>query len=279
MRFHTAAMILIGAGALAGAPAALAAQIVEGRVVAHESEEPLNAVELTLLGAEGPPADTALSDSTGTFRLVAPEPGVWRVAAALIGYGRVVSHPLEIDDQRALRLEVRMAVEPVELDEPIVVVAEWSTMSPDIAEFHRRRQMGERMGMGVFFYGEELERWAGMSPTDVLRMVPGVQVTQRGRTREQVVLMRGRCVPAIYLDGMQINRFDAHDSLDRYVSIESIEGIEVYRGSQQPGRFHDPSGCGLVLVWTKRGYYTDEPFPWRKFLIGLALMGGLLLLR
>lgn len=277
----TVALALISlAGPFGRGAAPLAAQIIEGEVLAHDTGEPLHAVELTLLDPAGEAVDTTLSDSAGEFRLEAPEPGVWRVAAELIGRGRVVSDSLQVDEGRALTLEIRMAVAPVQLDEPVVVVAEWSTMSPDIADFHRRRQRGERTGIGDFFHGEKIERRLGSRPTDLLRELPGVRVARSTRSGGQVVLMRGGCVPAIFIDGSQINRASTHESLDQYVSLQSIEGIEVYRGPQQPGgRFFDANGCGVILVWTKRGYFSDGPFPWGKMLVGLALVAVLLVLR
>lgn len=93
--------------------------------------------------------------------------------------------------------------------------------------------------------------------------------------------MGGGCVPAMYIDGVPINRSNRTDSLDDFVTVLNIEGIEVYRGpSTQIGHIYDPSGCGLVLVWTRGGHgggETDTPNRWLKLAVTLATIGLVLL--
>jgi hypothetical protein len=56
--------------------------------------------------------------------------------------------------------------------------------------------------------------------------------------------------------------------------VMDIEGVEVYRGpSSQLANLHDPSGCGLVLVWTRGGYHDpDSTFQWRTVLGALGIL-------
>ena len=148
---------------------------------------------------------------------------------------------------------VRMTVDPVQLDEPLIVVVPRGYGSPDLEEFWKRVERGERSGFGDYLYGEALERGT-LYASDVLRSVPGVRVASGRIGDGQLVLMRGGCIPAIYIDGTMVNRARRGDSLDMWVNLLDIEGIEVYKGAEQPGgRYFDHSGCGLVLIWTKRG--------------------------
>lgn len=277
------ALLALAVGSLVIGPAAatpLAAQTIEGRVFEPEEGTPLPGVHLRLLGLEDRPVASTFSDDSGHFHIRAPGPGSWRLAADLLGYGSAVSDSIPLSEDELVRVEIRMAVDPIRIDDPIVVVGKPPFVAPDIADFNRRRERGEKMGIGHFIYGEELERVAG-PPSDLLRMVPGVHVSRGGRGGGQVIHMRGGCVPAVYIDGSQINRFSRGESLDSYVDVFSIEGIEVYRGMQQPGgRFLDRTGCGLVLVWTRRGEYDSEsPFSWLRLAAGVALILGILLLR
>lgn len=270
--------LLALAGGLA-APRPLVAQTVVGQVIDPEAG-PLDGVHLRLLDADDRAAATAFSDDGGRFHLAAPEPGRWRIGAQLLGYGPVVSDSLLLTADDTVQVEIRMAVDPVTIDEPVVVIGAPARMSPDIEDFHRRREWGEKSGLGHFIHGDEIELRGAGRPTDLLRRIPGVNVAS-GRTGSgQIVRMRGRCIPAIYVDGSHINNFSAGESLDTYVAVQSIEGVEVYRGSQQPaGRFVDRSGCGLVLVWTKRGQYDPgATFSWARLLIGVGLLGGLIVL-
>ncbi len=275
--------LLVLAAALAAAP--LNAQNIAGRVVDPEADTALSGVYLRLLDRTGASAASAYSGESGAFQLTAPRSGPWRLTAELLGYGTVTSEPLDLPAGDTITVRVRMVIEPLQMPEPIIVTGRTRT-NPDLAEFERRRRGGERSGFGHFIYGEDLEHRGGARATDLLRGVPGVTVSgSGGHGQGQVVRMRGGCVPAIYLNGSRINypmmqgRYAPIESLDTYVDVDSIEGIEVYRGSMQPGgRFVDRSGCGLVLVWTKRGEYDpDSPFSWTKLIIGLGLAGALFL--
>lgn len=107
-------------------------------------------------------------------------------------------------------------------------------------------------------------------------MIPGVSVTSLPGRNDQVIRMRRGCIPAVYVDGSRINRTTPNESLDAHVNLASVELVEVYRGTQQPGGSQfDQNGCGLVLIWTKR--VSSDPGPalsWRR----LAAAAGLVLL-
>lgn len=119
-----------------------------------------------------------------------------------------------------------------------------------------------------------------MRPSDVLRMVPGIQTAPGGRGTGQILRMRAGCIPAVYLDGMHLNRVNWRESLDPYVNTSEIEGIEVYRGSENPDGFFDANGCGLILVWTRNASTgAESASTWSRFAVGLGLIVGLLLLR
>lgn len=265
--------LALAASVLAG-PQSLAGQTVEGRVIDPGAGVGLEGVNLRLLDDEHRLAGSAVSDDSGHFHITAPVPGRWRIAGELLGYGAARSGLLELAANDTLRVEIRMAVDPVRIDQPVVVVGERVYRSPDIADFHRRREQAERGGQGYFIHGKTIERSAG-PPTSLLRAIPGVTLSRA--TRGRIIQMRGGCVPALYVDGTHINAFSNAESLDIYVDVQSIEGIEVYRGAQQPGgRFFDRGGCGLVLVWTHHGHHNpDEPLDWTRLAIGLGLLLGL----
>lgn len=269
------------ATALLFLPGALAAQtqLVRGKVVEDESSEPLEGVHLTLLDSAGVGTDETLSDSTGAFVLTVPEPGNWSIAAELIGHRRVASSPLAVDIGEQLVVEVRMAVEAIPI-EPIVVTSRVN-MSPDLRGFYERERSSHRAGFGQFLTRAEIERRNVSQPTQLFYDIAGVHVSSGPSGHGQILRMAGGCIPAIFIDGMQINRAPGVHSLDDYVAAFSIEGIEVYRSpGYQVGPYYDPAGCGLILVWTKRGESDpDSPFSWKKFAIGLGILGAIFLLR
>lgn len=272
-RFPTAALLAFLAMGLLPTGAATA-QSVTGAAVDPETEAPLDGVHVRLVDEAGDTVAGTFTGDDGRFRLAAPGPGTWRLTAERLGRATITSPPFDLAADEVVRVEIRMGVEAVMIEEPVVITAR---RTPPDHEFHRRRLRNERTGFGHFIHGDDLD-FIGGRPTDLLRMVPGVRVTSIG-ARDQIITMRGGCVPALYIDGMHINYSNRRESLDTYVNIRTIEGIEVYKGTSAPAGYFDRSGCGLVLVWTKRGEASDRPFSWTRLFIGLGLALGILLLR
>lgn len=258
-----------------------AAQSLSGRVLNDASGNPLEGVHVVLLDTEGRTFGETFSDEMGAFRLVVPRAGSWVVAADLIGYGPIESDPVEVAADERLILEIRMGVEAILMD-PVVVTSRISHMNADIQAFYNRVERGRTSGIGRFVTRDDIEREVPSEPSDLLRTMPGVRIVRRGTPYGSGagIQMSSGCVPAIYVDGTQINRFRASDDLDDFVAASAIEGIEVYRGAgQQVGRFFDERGCGLILVWTRRGTTEGSPFTWSRFLIGTSILLGILFLR
>jgi hypothetical protein len=111
---------------------------------------------------------------------------------------------------------------------------------------------------GFFVEREEIEKRNPIFLTDLFRRALGFRVVPTDGFGNTVVSRRaiitfqspGNCVPAIYLDGMQVEGI-----LDHIVHPDDVEAIEAYAGiSQIPSRwlgFH--SACGVVVIWTRRG--------------------------
>jgi hypothetical protein len=262
-------------------PLAAAAQSIQGTVVDELEESPLQGVRLVLLDARGTVAAETISDEDGAFLLEPPRSGEWVIAADLIGYGDLVSEPVEVGTVEQVSVKIRMAVEAVAL-EPLVVIGRVRYANGDLAAFYDRMERGRRSGLGRFVSRQDIEDRRPLHPTDLVRGHASIRTVRTRYGRGDALRMAGGCTPAIFIDGSHINRFNPDDSLDDYVAVHSIEGIEIYRGSSsQVGRFHDPRGCGLILVWTRRGVAEGEggPFSWKRLAAGLALIGALFLLK
>lgn len=274
---HRSVLPALAFVAMAGSAAA---QTISGRVMDDVSGNPLESVHVVILDDEGHNFGETFSNEAGGFRLVLPRSGDWVIAADLIGYGSVQSEPMEIGPDERVTVEIRMAVEAIPM-EPVVVTGRVAHMNSDIQAFYDRAERGRLSGLGRFVTREDIDRSAPLEPSDLLRTMPGIRVTRRATAwgSGSSIQMSSGCVPAIFVDGTQINRFRASDDLDDFVAAYSIEGIEVYRGAgQQVGRFHDDRGCGLILVWTRRGTTDGSPFTWTRFIIGASLLAGIFLL-
>ena len=87
----------------------------------------------------------------------------------------------------------------------------------------------------------------------MLRMAPGIRVEWRGLGGIRVLSNRGArgfsasgCPLALYVDGMLMTDFDVD-----MISPRSVEGLEVYNGSNAPIQYQFQHPCGVVLVWIK----------------------------
>ncbi len=272
------AFVVVSTLALLPGAARAQGQFITGLVIDDTSEEPLDGVHLVLLDRDGVQRSETLSDSAGAFALTAPAPGDWTLSADIIGHAPVHSEPLGLGLGERISVEVRMAVAAVPL-EPIVVKGR-ANLSPDIREFYERRKKGERSGFGRYLTAADIDERRPMEATDLFYAIPGVRVVSGATGAGRSLRMTAGCIPAVFIDGMQINRFRANESIDDYLPVFSIEGIEVYRGAgYQVGRFVDPNGCGLVLIWTKRGEMDPGGhFSWKKLAVGLGLVAAVFLI-
>lgn len=276
---HTVACLALLLTAWAGLAGPLTGQAIEGLAVDHETGVPLEGVRVVLLGDDGAVA-AGFSDAEGRFRVEAPAPGWLRMTAERLGYATVVTEPITVPETGSLFVELRLAVKPVTLEEPLRVIGRPAHVNIAIEQFRRRREQGEQNGPGYFLGREELELHGSARLSDVLRSVPGVRTSRTGVASGQILRMRAGCIPAVFLDGMHLNRVNWKESLDHYVDTRDVEGIEVYRGSESAAGFRDPNSCGVILVWTRnRSTEPDTASGWSHFALGVGLVIALLALR
>lgn len=224
----------------------LEGQSIRGRLLDAESGAAIPAGTMILLSEDSVPVRDVLTDSTGAFLLGAPGPGAYRLQAQRIGYRTAATPPIELEERDTLEVEYRLSTQAVVL-QPLTVVTTARRPTGPLGGFYER---AERAAFGTFITREQIEERHPVYASDLLRTVPGVQLvpTWWGRA---VVMMRGWCVPQIYLDGMRVRT----GSIDELVSATDLEGIEVYLSAvEAPPEFAAGSSrCGVVALWTRRG--------------------------
>lgn len=166
------------------------------------------------------------------------------------GYRRVAADFLGGD---TVRKEVAMAPAPIELDG--IVVTSWGrSMRLMRSGFYDR----QRRGWGSYLTRQRLDELRPYHTTDAFRYVRGFTVLPRG-SKDIVVSSRGGglhgCIPAVYIDGMQMFVRTAADQSDalNMVPPDDIEAIEAYQGPASIPAEYNPMGnaCGVLLVWTR----------------------------
>jgi hypothetical protein len=222
-------------------------------VVSTAEKEPLPEARVSVVGT---PLVT-VSDTDGTFRIVALPSGSQTVEVKMFGYGPSLL-PVEIVAGKTAMLVVTLSPVPAPL-ETVNVLAD-TMIVPGMRGFQERKARGQ----GKFFTREDIERMQVRLFTDVLRRVPGMQVqrvgsnygagysVQTGRTQG---ISGGRTCPVLFFINGAPFPMLGDVPINNFISPDDIAAVEVYTGaSQVPPQFNSTmynSRCGVVAIWTR----------------------------
>lgn len=231
---------------------------IRGRVIDHSTSEPIADVHIAFIDGRSQVRKSTVSDESGNFVLTEVPAGYFRLRAERLGYVTTLTPHWRVESGEVLTVTVRMETDAVLLA-PLEIIARSRSHSPVLSNFYRRLE--GRVG-GVFITREEIEQSNAGRVTDLLRMVPGVQIEGGGATDRIVSMVRAipvtsfarGCPVQVYLDGMLATR-DGAVSLDELATPNVLEGIEIFRGlATVPAEFLSPEArCGVIALWTKRG--------------------------
>lgn len=220
--------------------------ILAGTVVDSDGR-PIEGAEVFVGDVRTPVA----TNSQGRFRVLdAPARPIW-VTARSIGYSPT---------RRSLRLQpgetrdIQLVLVPLPVRLPDVEVRERSGFgSRRLADLWPRF----RAGWGRFLTRDDIERWRPAFLSQLVRpYFPFAPLFGdpffMPDPREERFFNRGRCAPAVSIDG----HFPWEGMRLDDIPMSSVEAMEVYRPrlSEVPIQFsHLPraASCGLVVVWTR----------------------------
>lgn len=275
MRLVRSAVALLGL--LVIVAARTDAQVVHGKVVQAGTDRALQDVAVSLR-QDGRVIVQSVTDTSGTFWVQAPRIGRYEIVAERIGYTTVKDALLlQLSEQVEVSLQLDVAAVPLE---PVTVKVRSFYDLGMLTEFYERMARNERLGVGRFITRDQIDERQALDVGDLLREFAPVNV-HRQRTSSAFVTLRGgiagECHPRVYLNGTMANRND-RAYVDELVSPGDLEGVEIYRGlAQLPGIYHDVSGCGVILLWTRRiADGEGRPFSWKR-VVGALGAAGLIL--
>lgn len=206
-----------------------------GRVVRGDGG-PLEGAQLTLWGSDA----AAITGSDGSFSMAALPVGTYTLETRVLGFEPMrTSVQLARDSTTTVEVRVERRIPVLET----VTVFGKRRQSPLTRALERRE-----LGVGRFFTRAEIERQGILETTDLLRRVAGVRVVPSG-TIGYAVLMRGNCVPMLWVDGVKYPRIEDQRSV--MPRPQEIAILEVYNGPESPAEF-TPRGCGAIVIWTGR---------------------------
>ena len=112
--------------------------------------------------------------------------------------------------------------------------------------------------MGRFLSEADIARRNPIETSDLFRSVSGVYVgddiKMRGAFASAQEGSNGECTPNVFLDGMRMPTVSVLTAteLDSWVNPARISAVEIYPDAPPP-QFHVAlSGCGSIVIWTKR---------------------------
>jgi hypothetical protein len=219
---------------------------VLGRVVEMESGRALEGAEVSLGGVQG----SRITDHGGRFEFESAPSGMQPVSVATLGRAPLTD-TVEVLAGQTVEMEIRLAIQPVEVDPMVVIATPRNPYLEDMGFYHRRDQGYS----GQFVNRESIAERDPRSLGDILAVTPGVRVQYGGaggfevRLRRAIQMTRSGgvgCVPAVYLDDVPVDAGWLQN-----IPPDRVDGMEVFTGANAPLRYNDP--CGVILVWTRRG--------------------------
>jgi 5-hydroxyisourate hydrolase-like protein (transthyretin family) len=270
MSFRWTAVVASAAIALASTASTLLGQgtprselTVSGMVLDHASGSPVVAALVQLFQpGEGVPIREALTDQNGRFQMDGLRSGEYRIRLDAFGF-RELDEMVEFLDLGQVDLRVEMIPEALELDPVVVTRATRSRL--DRAGFYERRQRG----IGVYLTRDEiLRRTTSFQVSEALRGIPGARVVMGPFGEPSRVQFRGGCEPDLFIDGSPTQ---VGTTVDEVLSVDDLEGLEVYRGITVPAQFTTRSGCGAIVAWTRQpGVVAGDPLTWARAVMGVG---------
>jgi Carboxypeptidase regulatory-like domain/TonB-dependent Receptor Plug Domain len=208
----------------------------------------LSKAEISILNSEM----RTVADDSGEFTLADVPSGVVVFSVRRLGY-EAATFTAVLKPGKAHRVTFPLTELAANL--PGMTVAEKHQPSGWLADFEKHRSGGR----GMFITRTDIERRQARTASDVMRMVPGVQIVAT-RLGPQLVMTRGagvrRCLPQLY-----VHTTPYSGMIDDF-SADDIEAIEVYAGiSELPADLNTMGRpvCAAVVIWTREPPKKEKP--------------------
>ena len=244
----------------------VAAQDIRGVVSERDTYAPVELASVLLLSAQYDTLSRAVTDTTGFFTIRPPADGDYYVVASALGYQSVRSSLIPVAGDEVMIVELTMAVRPVRLGGLLVEGEREEPEVPGLAAtgFYERFNSG----WGEFLLPGEVAAHPAEYTPQLFREMLTVQLEPSGGSsvgpwNDRVMLKRHdegaleRCEPDIYIDDV-LTELMPGEGLEDAVPREFIEAIEVhvapFGGPLRNFREFGLDACGVVLIWTRRGW-------------------------
>lgn len=237
---------------------ALTAQTVLGRVFDAVTTEGVGEAEITLSDSTGTVVARSMSERSGRFLARLSEAGIYVLTLTRLGYATGDSAVVHLAPDQTRYLEIELQPEALGLP-GFTVRGDPQLPQLELSGFYHRRDMGR----GKFLDPGDIQAKLVIQTSEYLRRVPFIRMETRGISfepyisRGMISLGHGNrpCFPDVVLDGVPVREggFALSLTFDDIVSPHDVEAMEIYSGgASTPRQWLSHSGCGLIVIWTKR---------------------------
>jgi len=185
-------------------------------------------------------ARRTVTDTAGYYHFALPSSSTWILRVEALGYERLESG---VDlDERPLRRDLVLRVQPLEMDAMLVRARRPGSSSPVPAFVEQISLDG----------AEHLQAGAGLP--QILEQAAGVSIRRQGGLGSfSTISIRGSTAEQVqvYLDGVPLNQATGGGVDLGDLPVGGIESIEIYRGAV-PARFGGNSIGGVVHLRSRR---------------------------
>lgn len=248
------------------APARVQTGVVAGRVTEAETETPIAAAAVSLVGTRW----RALTGSDGRYRIDGIAPGEYTLRVQRLGYEEATRRVV-IEGDETVQADFALARAPAELDAVVVTVT----------GEQRVRELGHVVGR---IDADAVVRTGPVSSVSELlnARVPGVSVFNTSGTVGGEVNVRVRSpnsvllssFPIVIVDGVRYNSFQEVVNGVTSFLIEptsrlndlnpnDIESVEVVKGPSATALYGTDAANGVIVIRTKAGQ--PGPARWRAY--------------
>jgi hypothetical protein len=212
---------------------------------------------------QGQPLGDVIVSVSGGARARTNADGEWTLSGLPLGTRMLEVRAIGYyPDRRAVDVvagapQVRTALETFENVLDTVRVRAATNRAADEGGFELRRKT---IGTGKFLTEDDIRRRNPIETSDLFRSVTGIRLDEAGRT----IKMRGAfddCAPTVFVDGALLPAAMtgspptpqvSPDDINAWVNPRDIVGIEIYH-DVPPAQFQvGLSGCGSIVIWTRR---------------------------
>ncbi|HEX8391204.1 MAG TPA: carboxypeptidase-like regulatory domain-containing protein [Longimicrobium sp.] len=235
------------------APAAAAAQSVNGRALDLATGQTVAEVQVSAVDQAGRVRATSKSGADGRFLLLLDSAATVQLRGERIGYRAGASDWLRVGDGTSLTADLRLPPSAVTLSGVTITARQ----TPPFRDRRARNYfIRAGRGLGTFILPEMVDAQRPAPVSDILRQVPRMSFTRgvRGEPGEPLLPARGRgtCTPTIYVNGA-LKRIVGDQRLDDLVDPNELWGMEVYvYDFEAPAELPPQGECGVIVIWTER---------------------------